>query len=433
MNRFRLNLMCGVVAAALVLQGPAFAAAASEPLALPQLLQEARAKNPDVLAARKRWEAAQQRIKQAKGLPAPRIGVEWEEIPKGGVKLNEAMLMYQIIQSLPFPGKLSATQQVAVKEAQVAAMEFRRAEWDVFNQLKAAYYDLYLLDREQEIAQEERLWLSQAVAAAQARYETGAAPQAELLRVQTELLDVSAQQQALRHRREALAAHINHLMSRSVSAPIGAPNPLSLTPLEFSPDELLAVAAASQPELLMFKFSAERAEAALRLAKRELLPDLETMFELRDPAMGPVGPWDLTLAFTIPFWFWTKWKYGINAALYDSESATAAYQAAQNEIARRVHEHWHEAMAAHVRAGQSRDGLLPLAEQAVASSMAAYQSGEGSSLELLEALRALSQQRRMYYEQLVAFEQHVLMLEEAVGIPLRPAHRVTAESGGIES
>ena len=90
--------------------------ALSEPLSLAHLLDEMRRVNPGLLAARKRWEAAQAKIPQARGLPAPRIGVEFEEIPRGTVKLNQATLMYQLIQSLPFPGKLSLRHQVAVKE-----------------------------------------------------------------------------------------------------------------------------------------------------------------------------------------------------------------------------------------------------------------------------------------------------------------------------
>ncbi len=181
-----------------------------------------------------------------------------------------------------------------------------------------------------------------------------------------------------------------------------------------------------QPELLAFQFSAERADAALRLAKRGLPPGPETMVELRDPAMGPFGPWDLTLALVIPFWFWTKLQYGVKVAVYDQASAHAAYQAMQNEVARRIHEHWHEAFAAYGTAKLSRDGLIALRKQAVMSASAAYQSGRGSFMELLDALRSLGEQERTYDQQLVSLEQHVVMLEQAVGVPLREAHAAPA-------
>ena len=401
------------------LTAPLSSAEGTPSLSLPQLLDEARRVNPDLLAARKRWEAAQAKVPLSKGLPAPKIGVEWEEIPRGTIKVNQATLMYQLIQSIPFPGKLSARHRVAVKEAQVAAMTFKQAEWDIVSQVKTAYYDLFLIDREMEIQAEQLLWINQAAASAQARYASGTASQSELLQAQAELLEASNMASVLRHRREAMGAHLNHLLNRPMESPLEHPGPIPLTPARFSLDELVVIAHDRQPELLAFRFSAERADAALRLAKRELLPDLETMFELRDPAMGPIGPWDLSLAIVLPFWFWTKLHYGVRVAVFDKASAQAAARAMENEITRRIHEHWHQAASAHQTAKVSQDGLIPLGTQAVTGALAAYQSGRGSFMELSAALRALGERKRTYFQQLVALEQHLVMLEQSVGVSLR--------------
>ena len=47
---------------------------AGEPLSLNLLIDEARLKNPDILAAKKRWEASLARVPQAKSLENPSIG-----------------------------------------------------------------------------------------------------------------------------------------------------------------------------------------------------------------------------------------------------------------------------------------------------------------------------------------------------------------------
>ncbi|MBI1953566.1 MAG: TolC family protein [Candidatus Omnitrophica bacterium] len=407
----------------------AFAADEAAVLSLPALLDELKAKNPDLLAARKQWEAAQARIPLSRGLPAPRIGIEFEEIPRGTVKLDQANLMFQLIQSLPFPGKLSLRQQVAVKEAQMAAAAYKKAQWETRGMLKSVYYDLFLLDRELELQEEALLWLRQAAATAEARYATGSAPQAEPLQAQAEWLEAANAAGVLGHRRLAMSAHVNHLLNRSAAEEVGAPGPIPLTPLPASVDELVALAEQNQPDLLAFKFSAERSEAAWKLSKRELLPDLETMFELRNPAAGPIGPWDLTLALVLPFWFWTKQSYGVKAALFDKESAQAAYQGMRNEITRRIHEQWHEVQAAYDTARLCQESLIPLAQQAVASALAAYQGGRGSFLELLEALRALTERERTYYQHLAALEQHLVMLEQSAGVPLRERNQETKTGG----
>ena len=397
---------------------PAWAFEQPPKVSLDQLLEELRRVNPDLLAARKRWEAAQARIPLSRGLPAPKIGVEFEEIPRGTVKINQATAMYQFLQALPFPGKISLRHQVAVKDAQIAGMLFKQREWEMVSELKSAYYSLYQADRELEIEREKQLWLRQAAGAAESRYSIGKTSQADLLRAQSELLASANQVQVLTHRRQALEAHLNHLLNRSPSISIGLPADILLTPVPASPEELLKTASENQPELLVFQFSAERAESAWKLAKRELFPDFETMLELRDPAMGPIGPWDFSLALVLPFWFWTKQRYGVRVALYDKESAQAAYQAMRSEIARRIHERWHEASAAYDTAKLCQEGLVPLARQAVASSLTAYQAGGSSFMDLLGALENLSEKERTYYQHLAQLEQQMAMLEQAVGVPL---------------
>ena len=407
---------------------PAFAADQTT-LSLPQLLEETRRVNPGILAARKKWEAMQAKIPQATGLPAPKIGVEFEEIPRGSFKIDKATTIYQLIQSLPFPGKLSLKQQVAIQEAQVAASGYKQTEWDVLWHVKETYYNLFLLDREMEIEEEQILWLRQAASAAQARYATGQAPEGELLRAQAAVLEAANEREVLIHRRLAAAAHMNHLLNRPGDASVEKPPPVEFLAVPGSPEELLGTALIHQPELLAFQFSAGRAEAAWKLSKRELLPDLETMLELRDPAAGPIGPWDLTLALVLPFWFWTKQRYGVTVALHDKESAQAAYQAMRNEITTRIHEYWHQAQASYATVKLCRESLIPLAHQAVASDLAAYQGGRLSFMELIDAFRILGERRRTYNQHLVALEQEMSLLELSVGVPLRDLHRIVGKEG----
>ena len=226
---------------------PAACASDGLSVSLPQLLIEARKSNPDLLAAHKRWEASLARVPQARGLPAPKVGVEWEEIPRGTFKVNQATLMYQLIQSLPFPGKLSMREKVAVKEAQMAGAVFKKAEWDVMTDLKKAYYELLLVDRQKEYEEQLLLWLRQAQASAQARYASGAASQTELLRMESEVLESSNRIAVLQQRRQAMEAHINHLLNRPAETPIGNPSLLDLIPVPSDPDELIIRAREHQP------------------------------------------------------------------------------------------------------------------------------------------------------------------------------------------
>ena len=399
-------------------------------VSLDQLLEELRRANPDLLAARKRLESAQAKVPLSKGLPAPKIGVEFEEIPRGTIKVNRATAMYQFLQMIPFPGKLSLKAEVALKEAQVVGMMLKQKELELTTELKSAYYNLFLADQESELEQEKQVWLKQAAAVAEVRYSMGKGMQQEVFRLQGELLESNNQIEVLGYRRQALEAHLNHMVNRHPPfAALGRTTPLTLVPVPSSPDQLLAAALENQPELLVFKFAAEKAESAWKLSKRELFPDLETMVQLRDPPMAPIGPWDLSLALVLPFWFWTKQKYGVQVALRDKESAAAAYQAMRNEIGRRIHERWYEASGAYATAHLCEEGLLPLAEKSVSSALAGYQAGRGSFMELLDALRNWSEKKKVYFQHLVQLQQELAMLEQAVGVSLAPSQPIVSSGG----
>src|SRR3990167_1656055 len=76
--------------ASLFLFNPAFLYS-GEPLSLNTLIEEAKKNNPEILTAKKRWEASLARVPQAKSLDNPTIGLTFEKIPKGTLKLNETM------------------------------------------------------------------------------------------------------------------------------------------------------------------------------------------------------------------------------------------------------------------------------------------------------------------------------------------------------
>ena len=50
---------------------------------------------------------------------------------------------------------------------------------------------------------------------------------------------------------------------------------------------------------------------AKSLAKRSVFLDLMAEIGLRGITAGGIGPWDLAMAVSLPFWFWTKQRHEI--------------------------------------------------------------------------------------------------------------------------
>ena len=141
---------------------------AGEPLTLSVLIDEAKRNSPEILAAKKRWQASQARIPQAKSLEDPAIGLGFQYTPGSPFQLaktpsQERMLSLQ--QFLPFFGKLSLKGKIALVESQMAAAVYKNAELEVVNQVKNAYYDLFMNYKEINLNQQSLALLENIAAA----------------------------------------------------------------------------------------------------------------------------------------------------------------------------------------------------------------------------------------------------------------------------
>ncbi|NOT55448.1 MAG: TolC family protein, partial [Deltaproteobacteria bacterium] len=89
-------------------------------LDLPGLVQEAAENNPEIKAARQRWEAAQAVIPQVQTLPDPRTTLSYQNV-------TERETMYGASQEVPFPGKLRLRGAVATRDAERLEQEYLAA------------------------------------------------------------------------------------------------------------------------------------------------------------------------------------------------------------------------------------------------------------------------------------------------------------------
>src|SRR6202790_5863964 len=99
--------------------------AADPPTALSALLDEATRNNPDILAARRGWQAATQIPSQISTPPDPQVTVQHISVgsprPFAGFSNSDfAYIGFGISQDLPYPGKLKLKGEAAQQDAAVS-------------------------------------------------------------------------------------------------------------------------------------------------------------------------------------------------------------------------------------------------------------------------------------------------------------------------
>ena len=389
-----------------------------EPLSLDPLIQEARENNPDILAAKKRWEASHARIPQSKSLDDPVLGFTFEKTPRNPFQLSKTMSedrMLSLSQFFPLFGKLSLKGKIAVVESRMFAAEYKNKELEVINQIKNAYYDLFMNYKEIGLNQESLVLLEGVIKVAEAKYAVGDMPQEEIYKLHSEVASLKNKIKNLKEEKIAKQTILNTLLNRDPEGPLGIPE-LS-EDASFSKDirALYQATLLNQPELIIFSYAIERNKYAKSWAKRSFFPDLMAQITERGFTTGTIGPWDLMLAFTIPLWFWTKQRYQVKEAIANIEEAEAAYKAMQNRAFAEVKDLATKIEIAKNKIKLYKTELIPILESSIKVSLNAFSSGKGDFMALLDSQRMLIETKMQYYQSQVEYNTNLADLERVTG------------------
>ena len=396
---------------------------AQEPLALEPLIEEARKNNSDILAAKKRYEAAKARIPQAKSLDDPVIGLKFQKAKGSPVNVDSTPAMERMLslsQMLPWFGKLPLKGKIALVESQMFAAEYKNKDLEIINKVKNAYYDLFMNYKETELREESLKFLENTVKIAEAEYIIGKIAQEDVIKLNLEIAKLSNDIVNLKQEKGVKETRLNSLLNRPLEGVLGRPfleegGPLLKPDL----DSLYEMTLANQPELLVLSYAIEKNKYAKSLAKKSFFPDLMAGIVMRGITAGTVGPWDLMLSFTAPLWFWFKQRYEVKEAIADLDEAQAAYQAMKNKVLTETKDSLVKTMIAGNKINLYKNSQIPLLESSIESSLSSYRSGKGDIMMLLDSERMLIATRIDYYRALVDYHMNLADLENRVGKDLK--------------
>jgi len=388
-------------------------------LVLPDLIQEALVRNPELVAARKQWEAATNRIAQVRSLDDPILSVQLWNIPQPFKATQADNTIFGLSQNLPFPGKLALKGGVASRSAEMTEQSVRAKERELVARLKQAYYDLFLAQKAVQIHHEQVELLRQFVAIANAKFRGGMGSQADVLKAQVELSLLLQHLPVLEQRRKTAEAMLNTVLDRDPASPLGMAQEPAQLPLEESVENLHRLALNDRPELKAAELDVQRSEQSRALAQRQYYPDFNVAFQRFQNYQANDG-FGAYVAMSIPFAFWTKSKY--DAGVQEAEAAVSVAQAQQHTLENLTRFQISDLLAK-LRATDQvatlyRTTILPQAEQSLESARVGYRAGKGGFLDLIDTQRAWRVFQLEYFKALVDRQYRLAELEQVVGITL---------------
>ena len=142
-------------------------------LDLGQLVRTAASNNPEILAAKRRWEAAQAKPSQVSTLPNPTVSFSYRNAsPFPGTSVGEIPMSFvepMVTQQIPFPGKLRLKGEIAQKEADSTGRLYEAVYLRLAGEVKRTYFELYGVRRSIETIEQHRELLDRVTAIARAQ------------------------------------------------------------------------------------------------------------------------------------------------------------------------------------------------------------------------------------------------------------------------
>jgi cobalt-zinc-cadmium efflux system outer membrane protein len=397
------------------------------PLSLTTALDEAQAKNPDLVALRAQLPVVRTRPAQERALMPPMLEATVWQWPINTLNpANTNMYMFMLGQDLPGRGKRDLRAAVAEKDVALAESDVTIRERQVVNAVRQAYASLFIARKAIDLHLTNVDLLRQIADVSEAKYAAGRSSQQDVLKSVVELSTLHNDIVLFDEQANVAAARLNVLLDRAPETPIGPliePSEQALLP---TPADLQRLAIDRQPELQRARLDIERADAELASAKREYQPDFTVqggylvMPHQTDALLARVG-------VTWPRAPWSRGKVDAHVAEQTAavEAAKARERAMESSVRLAVQEAYVHAQSAQDRAALLRTTILPQAQQTLDVSRIAYQADRGDFQALLESERMLLDVQLDYFRALSDFSQATGDLERAIGTDL-PAGALTA-------
>jgi cobalt-zinc-cadmium efflux system outer membrane protein len=330
-------------------------------------------------------------------------------------------------------GKRGLRQDVAEAALKATKMGRADAERTIAFQVKSAYFQVVLASQQVDFAQEIAGTSNESYQLMKLRYEKGAINEGDFAVLETAKLEADQNYdtalQALRAARVALGyllgvrGHIPDFTVDRDTTKYADPPRLSTV----TQDALVKDAFTHRPDLAALNFQRERADAAIALAKRNVVPDisLSAQYTQTGTSSSAVQPPTISFGITsgLPIFYQQQGEIRQAEADFDTQSLTKAKTEAQ--VVSDVETAFAGVLTSRrlVRRMEGADmggkGLLDRARRARDVQKTRFDKGAASLVEYLDAQRTYIATNVEYLTDLTNYWTAIAQLEQATGLELK--------------
>jgi outer membrane protein, heavy metal efflux system len=388
---------------------------------LQAVVEQALTLNPQVRAARYRWESAKHQIIQNYTPADPQASYLNSDSPRVWLGGNAGLDNVTVTQALQFPGKGLLQGTEAKRNSEIARLTYMAALRDIRAQAETGYYQLQLDEALIDLFTENVANLERVQKVTQIAYSANQVTQGDYINGQFAL---EADRETLRQQRVTVAndkTTLNILLNRRPDEPLEVDRRLDLTTFETPLDEIVTRAITSRQEILEAALTEKNQATAVTLAQLEYAPDYTIglgfdhwLIPSFAPTPGATQDYNFTITFNLPIYFWAK-NEDITKARTDLEAAHQDLSSIRTQTAGQVTSLYRQILRSRETALLYRRTLIPLAHQAFEVMLIAYQTGKVDFTTLISTFRQESDSRAAYLQAVNALLAGKVAIEQAAG------------------
>jgi outer membrane protein, heavy metal efflux system len=396
--------------------------AAATPLA--KLVEEATKNNPQILAARRAWQAAAQMPSQVSTLPDPEVMVQHVSagtpIPYWDYrKVEMTFTGFGVSQSLPYPGKLRLRGEAARSQADSLGGQVESVRRSVAEQVKTTYYRLSYIQKTLEILARDETLIDQVEKIADARYRVGQGNQQDVLKAQLERTKLLRDTAESRQQQGSLEARLKQLMNRPPESADIVAETLTETILPYRSEELLAMVPTGNPEVTTHQQMVRSKSLGVELARKDYYPDFNVQYMWEHTASIFPDRYMLSVGVKIPIYRSRRQNPELAQATEELNQSRREYEAQVQQIYFEVKDQFLAADANAKVLKIYREGLIPQATATFQAGLSAYQVGQQGFQSLLASFIDVLNLDKEYWRTLADHESALARLESLTGASLR--------------
>ena len=377
--------------------------------------------NPEIQAARFRFDAATKRPSQVGTLPEPTARYTNFGVGHPFSRLNPSEFAYQgfgVSQEIPFPGKLGLASEEAKREAEGQLQNYRSVILDVTSRLKVAYYEWLAVQKAIELTRKNGDLLSRFEEIARNRYTVGKGLQQDVLKAQLEVSSLERDIVMLDEKRHRVEAEIASLLAVP-SVSLGAPAEVQTSVFSMSLDDLVK-ATNEAPRIRAEQKMVDARAVGINRSLKDFRPDFGVNLEWDHTGGNFPEHYMATVEVKIPIYYARKQRYALEESYSRLNEAKQNYRSAQQQAIFQVKDQYLAIQSSERILNLYKTTLLPQAQLTVDSAASAYEVGNIDFLSLVTNLTNLISLERQYYDEVARHEEALARLEPIVGKELNP-------------